>query len=215
MRTLRAAVFAFLLGAVAPVSADDFDAWILSRGQIQTLGHPAEGRTHRRLPAKALHRARVGALAPADATPRFTCTRNSGCWRPSGHGTARSARRYPRILQHVLPAARARHAAGSDPRLVRRGGLLVDGGDERRRSHRPQGPGRGRGWRPSVSSEATSTLCALRGRRARMCGARCSRASRTRPRTGPPRDCASGGSWRRPAPSPPSMARRSRRRDSR
>jgi len=24
---------------------------------------------------------------PADATPRLTCTRTSGCWRPSGHGT--------------------------------------------------------------------------------------------------------------------------------
>ncbi len=42
MRTLRAAAFLFFLSAGASVPADEFDAWILSRGQIQTLGHPAE-----------------------------------------------------------------------------------------------------------------------------------------------------------------------------
>ena len=87
MRTLRAAAFALLLSAGAPVTADDFDAWILSHGQIQTIGHPAEGA----LTVGSLQKpfiARAWASShPAGATPRFTCTRNSGCWRPSGHGT--------------------------------------------------------------------------------------------------------------------------------
>ena len=87
MRTLRAAAFALLLSAGAPVTADDFDAWILSHGQIQTIGHPAEGP----LTVGSLQKpfiARAWASShPAGATPRFTCTRNSGCWRPSGHGT--------------------------------------------------------------------------------------------------------------------------------
>ena len=87
MRTLRAAAFAFLLSSVAPLSADDFDAWVLTHGQIQTLGHPAEelltvGSLQKPFIARAWARSH-----PAGATPRFTCTRNSGCWRPSGHGT--------------------------------------------------------------------------------------------------------------------------------
>lgn len=87
MRTPRAAAFVFLLSVVSPVTADDFDAWILSRGQIQTLGHPAEaqltvGSLQKPFIARAWARSH-----PAGTTPRFACTRNSGCWRPSGHGT--------------------------------------------------------------------------------------------------------------------------------
>jgi|GEM_PF-1110681 len=110
MRTLRAAAFVFLLSAVAPVSADDFDAWILSRGQIQTLGHPAEeqlavGSLQKPFIARAWARSH-----PAGATPRFTCTRNSGCWRPSGHGTLdlrgairESCNTYFRLLDRETP----------------------------------------------------------------------------------------------------------------
>lgn len=88
MRTLRAAALALLLSPGVPVTAgaDDFDAWILSRGQIHTLGHPAAGQ----LTVGSLQKpfiARAWARShPAGTTPRFTCTRNSGCWRPSGHG---------------------------------------------------------------------------------------------------------------------------------
>ncbi len=87
MRTVRAAALVLLLSPGAPVSADNFDAWILTRGQIQTLGHPAEaqlavGSLQKPFIARAWARSH-----PAGVTPRFTCTRNSGCWRPSGHGT--------------------------------------------------------------------------------------------------------------------------------
>lgn len=73
--------------AAMSVAADDFDAWILSRGQIQTLGHPTETR----LPVGSLQKpflVRAWALSHHRArTPAFTCMPNSGCWRPSGHGT--------------------------------------------------------------------------------------------------------------------------------
>ncbi len=90
MRRRWTVVSALLLGAAAAaasVNADDFDAWVLSRGRIQTLGHPSEAR----LPVGSLQKpflvrawARSHARVP---TPTFTCTRTSGCWRPSGHGT--------------------------------------------------------------------------------------------------------------------------------
>jgi len=110
MRRLRAAVFAFLLSAFAPVSADDFDAWILSRGQVQTLGHPAEtelsvGSLQKPFIVRAWARSHR-----ADATPRLTCTRTSGCWRPSGHGTLdlrgairESCNTYFRLLSRETP----------------------------------------------------------------------------------------------------------------
>ena len=80
-------ICAFVLGAIPTVWADDFDAWILSREKVQTLGHPAEAQ----LPVGSLQKpflVRAWARSHrAEATPRFTCTRTSGCWRPSGHGT--------------------------------------------------------------------------------------------------------------------------------
>ena len=77
MRTLRAAALALLLSPAVPVTADDFDAWILSRGQMQTLGHPQEhqlavGSLQKPFIARAWARSH-----PAGASPRFTCTRNS------------------------------------------------------------------------------------------------------------------------------------------
>lgn len=110
MRTLRAAAFLFFLSAAAPIFADDFDAWILSRGQIQTLGHPAE----EQLPVGSLQKpfiVRAWARShPVATTPRFTCTRNSGCWRPSGHGTLdlrgairESCNTYFRLLARETP----------------------------------------------------------------------------------------------------------------
>lgn len=87
MRTPRAAVCALFAVAFAPAAADDFDAWILSRGRIETLGHPTETQ----LPVGSLQKpflVRAWARShQTEAIPRFTCTRTSGCWRPSGHGT--------------------------------------------------------------------------------------------------------------------------------
>ena len=111
MRAPRAAALAFLLSTGTLVSADDFDAWILSRGQVQTLGHPGETE----LPVGSLQKpfiVRAWARShPAGTTPRFTCTRNSGCWRPSGHGTLdlrgairESCNTYFRLLSRDTPA---------------------------------------------------------------------------------------------------------------
>jgi hypothetical protein len=110
MRRLWAAVVAFFLSAAAPLSADDFDAWILSRGQSQTLGHPTETE----LPVGSLQKpfiVRAWARSHPTATPpRFTCTRTSGCWRPSGHGTLdlrgairESCNTYFRLLSRETP----------------------------------------------------------------------------------------------------------------
>jgi len=89
MRSRRVTVISLLLGALVPVPlrAADFDAWILDRGRIRTLGSPAE----KRLPAGSLQKpflARAWAAShPRDAAPSVTCTKTSGCWRPDGHGT--------------------------------------------------------------------------------------------------------------------------------
>ena len=111
MRARRAAAFVSLLSAGPSVSADDFDAWILSRGQIQTLGHPAEeqftvGSLQKPFIARAWARSH-----PAGATPRFMCTRSSRCWRPSGHGMLdlrgairESCNTYSRLLSRATPA---------------------------------------------------------------------------------------------------------------
>ena len=110
MRTPRAVVCASLLAAVAAASADDFDAWMLSRGRIQTLGHPTETR----LPVGSLQKpflVRAWARShPAATTPRFTCTRTSGCWRRSGHHTLdlrgairESCNTYFRLLSRDTP----------------------------------------------------------------------------------------------------------------
>lgn len=67
--------------------ADEFEAWILSGGRIETQGHPDDTA----LPVGSLQKpflVRAWAKThPSVATPRFTCTATSGCWRPSGHGT--------------------------------------------------------------------------------------------------------------------------------
>lgn len=89
MRRREAIVASFLLSvsAIGTLRADEFDAWILSRGQIQTLGHPME----KSLPVGSLQKPFVARAWAAShltgTTPRFTCTRTSGCWRPGGHGT--------------------------------------------------------------------------------------------------------------------------------
>ena len=73
--------------AAPPLPADDFDAWVLNRGQIQVMGHPAEAR----LPVGSLQKPFVARAWAAShhttPSPSFTCTRSSGCWRPAGHGT--------------------------------------------------------------------------------------------------------------------------------
>lgn len=78
---------AFFIAAGLPLHADDFDGWVLSRGQIQIVGRPTESR----LPVGSLQKpflVRAWAMShPTAPTPSFTCTRSSGCWRPSGHGT--------------------------------------------------------------------------------------------------------------------------------
>jgi len=105
-----AAICAFVLGALPIVSADDFDAWILSRGRIETLGHPAE----MQLPVGSLQKpfiVRAWARShPVDTTPKLTCTPTSGCWRPSGHGTLdlrgairESCNTYFRLLARETP----------------------------------------------------------------------------------------------------------------
>ena len=72
---------------VGSALADDFDAWFLSRGRIQTLGQPEDDP----LPVGSLQKpflVRAWAKShPSAVSPRFTCTPTSGCWRPSGHGT--------------------------------------------------------------------------------------------------------------------------------
>ncbi|MBP6702323.1 MAG: hypothetical protein KA385_02395 [Vicinamibacteria bacterium] len=76
-----------LVLAALPLRADDFDAWVLNRGEIRRVGHPTETR----LPVGSLQKpfvARAWAAShPTAPAPSFTCTRSSGCWRPAGHGT--------------------------------------------------------------------------------------------------------------------------------
>ncbi len=103
-------------------SADSFDAWVLNRGQVQSLGHPTESH----LPVGSLQKPFVvrawAASHLAAATPKFTCNGTSGCWRPGGHGTLdlRSAIRescntYFRLLSLQTPPEALRrsfHEAG-------------------------------------------------------------------------------------------------------
>ncbi len=84
----RASIVALLLSAltVDPVSATDFDAWVRNRGQIQIIGTPEETRLSvGSLQKPFLIRAWASAHS-REATPRITCTKTSGCWRPGGHG---------------------------------------------------------------------------------------------------------------------------------
>lgn len=85
----RALIAALLLSAIVagPLPADDFDAWVRSRGQIQTIGTPKEGGLSvGSLQKPFLMRAWASAHA-REATPRLVCTKTSGCWRPGGHGS--------------------------------------------------------------------------------------------------------------------------------
>ncbi|MBK5257397.1 MAG: hypothetical protein JJE39_15330, partial [Vicinamibacteria bacterium] len=88
MRRRSMIVSACLLGAVFTGSApaDDFAAWFLSQGRVQTLGHTED----KPLPVGSLQKpflVRAWARThPSAVTPRFTCPSTSGCWRPSGHG---------------------------------------------------------------------------------------------------------------------------------
>lgn len=79
------AAFLLSLPATALLGADAFDAWILTEGRIETLGHPAETR----LPVGSLQKpflVRAWARTHVSATPKFMCTQGSLCWRPGGHG---------------------------------------------------------------------------------------------------------------------------------
>ena len=75
-----------VFGVVRPAQSDDFEAWILSRDQFTTLGHASR----EPLPVGSLQKPFLvrawAASHPGERTPHFTCTRTSGCWRPSGHG---------------------------------------------------------------------------------------------------------------------------------
>jgi len=84
---VRAVVFfAAVLFAQSPAAADDFDAWILSRGRVEVRGQPAEAALSVGSVQKPFV-ARAWARTHTNPSPHFTCTPTSGCWRPSGHGT--------------------------------------------------------------------------------------------------------------------------------
>ena len=78
--------FLLIVATATPIAADDFDAWFLIRGRVETLGKPTE----RLIPVGSLQKpflARAWAMShPTAPLPTFSCTRTSGCWRPSGHG---------------------------------------------------------------------------------------------------------------------------------
>jgi hypothetical protein len=73
--------------AALPLHADDFDAWLLNRGQIRIVGHPTEARLRVGSLQKPFLARAWAASHHATPPPSFTCTRSSGCWRPAGHGT--------------------------------------------------------------------------------------------------------------------------------
>ena len=82
-------IVALILSATAsalPLSAD-FERWVLNRGQVQPPDHSSQ----ELIPVGSLQKpflVRAWATShPTAAPPSFTCTRTSGCWRPSGHGT--------------------------------------------------------------------------------------------------------------------------------
>lgn len=88
---MRTAWVRALLGLLAlaarPLKADDFDAWVLNRGQIQIIGHPTETRLRVGSLQKPFLARAWAASHETGPAPAFTCTRSSGCWRPAGHGT--------------------------------------------------------------------------------------------------------------------------------
>ena len=86
--TRRASIVALLLSALArgPLFAADFDAWVRSRGQIQIIGTPKEARLSVGSLQKPFLMRAWSSTHSREATPRLTCTKTSGCWRPGGHG---------------------------------------------------------------------------------------------------------------------------------
>lgn len=91
MRRPRALVTAMLVmlapSAAVTAAPQAFEWWVILPGQPPSLKPSA----NELLPVGSLQKpflVRAWARAHAEGdTPRFTCTRTSGCWRPSGHGT--------------------------------------------------------------------------------------------------------------------------------
>lgn len=104
---------ALLLSALSvdPVSATDFDAWVLNRGQIQIIGAPKEARLSVGSLQKPFLMRAWASVHAREATPRFICTKSSGCWRPGGHGSLdlrgairESCNAYFRQIAREIPA---------------------------------------------------------------------------------------------------------------
>ena len=75
-----------VFGIVASTRADDFESWVMTRGQILSARHSGD----EALPVGSLQKpflVRAWASShPTTAIPSHACTRTSGCWRPGGHG---------------------------------------------------------------------------------------------------------------------------------
>lgn len=110
------ALWLTLFGGVA-LRADDFDAWVLNRGQIATLGAPVE----KRLKVGSLQKPFLvrawASMHPHEPVPRALCAPTSGCWRPTGHGTLdlrgairESCNTYFRQMARETPPAAIREA---------------------------------------------------------------------------------------------------------
>lgn len=122
LSVIRLAVGVVLIGLASSIVAEDFDAWVLRAGVLRASNRSAD----EPLPVGSLQKPFVvkawAASHPNAPSPRFSCTRTSGCWRPEGHGALelRSAIRescntYFRLLARETPAdalATAFRAAG-------------------------------------------------------------------------------------------------------
>ncbi|MEO8359040.1 MAG: hypothetical protein ABI672_03335 [Vicinamibacteria bacterium] len=115
MRRPTAFVTAILVtlavSAAVTAAPGTFESWVIRPGQPPSLKPSA----NERLPVGSLQKpfiVRAWARAHAEQdTPRFTCTRTSGCWRPSGHGTVglrdairESCNTYFKMLARETPA---------------------------------------------------------------------------------------------------------------
>ncbi len=86
MRSRFALAFSLSAIVTGPLAADDFDAWMLNREQVQTMGSPIEKRLSVGSLQKPFLLRAWASVHARDPTPRVTCTKTSGCWRPGGHG---------------------------------------------------------------------------------------------------------------------------------
>lgn len=75
-----------LIGLASSLVAEDFNTWILRAGVLRSSHRSADDP----LPVGSLQKPFIvkawASSHPTAASPRFTCTRTSGCWRPGGHG---------------------------------------------------------------------------------------------------------------------------------